>query len=150
MFGKKKFFNPEEEKQIVNAIKAAEKNTSGEIKVHVDRYCKIDPYIMAVHVFGRTGMIYTEQRNGVLFYLAHGDQKFAIAGDTGINEKVPANFWDSVKEHVLAKFKEGKYADGLSEGITMAGEQLKAYFPYQSDDVNELPDDISYGEGDKK
>lgn len=150
MLGKKKFFTPEEEKQLVEAIEAAEKNTSGEIKIHVDKYCKINPYIRAVDVFEKTGMTDTELRNGVLFYIATEDHKFAIAGDEGINAKVPEGFWDNVKEHVLTKFKEGKYADGLSEGIGMAGEQLKTYFPYQSDDINELPDDISYGEGDSK
>ena len=150
MLGKKKFFTPEEEKQLVEAIEAAEKNTSGEIKIHVDKYCKINPYIRAVDVFEKAGMTDTELRNGVLFYIATEDHKFAIAGDEGIDAKVPEGFWDNVKEHVLAKFKEGKYADGLSEGIGMAGEQLKTYFPYQSDDINELPDDISYGEGDSK
>jgi len=80
-----------------------------------------------------------------LFYLAVNDRKFAILGDAGINAKVPADFWDETKEHVIARFKESRIADGLSEGIVMAGEQLKKHFPYQSDDVNELPDEISFG-----
>ncbi len=87
----------------------------------------------------------TELRNGVLFYLAVKDQKFAILGDAGINVKVPDNFWDDIKEHMLLNFKDSKYAKGLEEGIKMAGEQLKKHFPFQSDDVNELSDEISFG-----
>jgi len=86
----------------------------------------------------------TEQRNGVLFYLAVHDRKFAILGDAGINRLVPANFWDEIKETLLGYFKEGKFTEGLTKGILMAGEQLKANFPYQKDDVNELSNEISF------
>jgi uncharacterized membrane protein len=87
----------------------------------------------------------TELRNGVLFYLAVDDRKFAILGDAGINQEVPDDFWEEIKEKMAEKFKEGLFAEGLSQGIRMAGEQLKAHFPYQEDDVNELSDEISYG-----
>jgi uncharacterized membrane protein len=86
----------------------------------------------------------TDLRNGVLFFLAVKDRKFAILGDAGINAAVPDNFWDEVKETVLAEFKQERFAEGLEKGILMAGEKLKEFFPYQSDDVNELPDDISF------
>jgi uncharacterized membrane protein len=89
-------------------------------------------------------MYETAQRNGVLFYLAVYDRKFAILGDGGINKLVHEDFWDKIKETMLGYFKEGKFADGISKGILMAGEQLKANFPYQSDDVNELSDEISF------
>ena len=95
-------------------------------------------------LFQKLGMTQTELRNGVLIYLAIKDHKFAIIGDSGINQLVAADFWNETKETMLSLFKEGKFADGLSKGILMAGEQLKANFPYQSDDVNELSDEISF------
>lgn len=139
------FFTEEEKKNIVNAIKEAELNTSGEIRLHLENRCKIDVLDRAANIFAKLEMHKTKLRNGVLFYLAVKDQKFAILGDAGINAKVPDNFWDKIKDHILSNFKEGKYAKGLEEGIKMAGEQLKKHFPYQSDDVNELSDDISFG-----
>jgi uncharacterized membrane protein len=81
---------------------------------------------------------------GVLFYLAVEDRKFAVIGDAGINAKVPVDFWDTTKELMLKNFKEGKFTEGLSEGIIIAGKQLKTHFPHQKDDVNELPDEISF------
>ncbi|MEZ5196516.1 MAG: TPM domain-containing protein [Bacteroidales bacterium] len=87
----------------------------------------------------------TEQRNGVLFYLALKNRKFAILGDVGINSVVPDNFWDDIRDKMLDHFRENEFVDGLIEGIMMAGQQLKEHFPYQRDDVNELPDDISFG-----
>lgn len=138
------FFSKEQKKQITDAIAAAELNTSGEIKLHVEGYCKIDVLDRAAYVFEKLEIHKTAQRNGVLFYLAVNDHKFAILGDAGINQVVPDDFWDLIKETMLGYFKEGKFADGLSKGILMAGEQLKANFPYQKDDVNELSDEISF------
>ena len=138
------FFSTEQKKQITDAIAKAELNTSGEIRLHVEGRCKIDVLDRAAYVFEKLEMHKTEQRNGVLFYLAVYDRKFAILGDVGINQVVPADFWDSIKETMLGFFKDGKFADGLSTGILMAGEQLKANFPYQDDDVNELSDEISF------
>jgi uncharacterized membrane protein len=138
------FFSIEEKKQITDAIAEAEMNTSGEIRLHVEGRCKIDVLDRAAYIFGKLSMHETAQRNGVLFYLAVHDRKFAILGDAGINQMVPANFWDEIKETMLAFFKEGKFTDGLSRGILMAGQQLKDNFPFQSDDVNELSDEISF------
>jgi uncharacterized membrane protein len=86
----------------------------------------------------------TADRNGVLFYLAITDRKFAIIGDAGINSKVPAGFWDDVKELLQREFREGKFTEGLSEGIVLAGSHLKNHFPISKDDVNELSDEISF------
>ena len=140
-----KFFTKEQKKQITDAIKDAELNTSGEIRLHVEKRCKINVLDRAAYIFDKLKMHKTEKRNGVLFYLAVDDHKFAILGDGGINQVTPENFWDEIKDIVLDHFKEGKYADGLSKGIRMAGEALKEHFPYQTDDVNELSDDISFG-----
>lgn len=135
----------EEDKEIiVQAIQEAEKNTSGEIRVHLENHCKIDVLDRASEVFGTLKMHETKLRNGVLFYLAMKDHQFAILGDSGINQLVPEHFWEEIRDFMVAKFKEGKYAEGLSEGIKMAGHQLKAHFPYQANDRNELPDDISF------
>ncbi|WP_430816465.1 TPM domain-containing protein [Carboxylicivirga sp. RSCT41] len=142
----KDFFTEEQRMQIVNAIKDAELNTSGEIRVHLDKFCKEDVLDRAAYWFEKLQMHKTEQRNGVLFYLAYEDRKFAVLGDAGINQKVPENFWDSIKDQMLANFKEGLFADGLANAIIESGKQLKQHFPYQTDDVNELSDDISFGD----
>jgi uncharacterized membrane protein len=140
-----KYFTEENKLQITNAIRVAETNTSGEIRVHIEKYCKGDVLDRAAYIFEKLKMHKTELRNGVLFYVAIDDHKFAILGDVGINQKVPDDFWEEIKNDVFEKFKEGKYSEGLAEGIVKAGEQLKAHFPYQDDDVNELSDEISFG-----
>ncbi len=140
------FFSKSEEEQIVAAIKAAEKNTSGEIRVHIEASSKgKDPLERAVQVFQELEMHQTEARNGVLFYLAYEDHAFSIFGDQGINQKVPVEFWDSTRDQMQTAFKKLAFVEGLIAGITEAGEVLKAYFPYQSDDQNELDDSISKG-----
>ena len=141
-----KYFTEENKLQITNAIRVAETNTSGEIRVHIEKHCKGDVLDQAAYVFEKLEIHKTELRNGVLFYLAVEDHKFAILGDAGINQKVPDDFWEKIKEGVVEKLKEGLYSDGLAEGIVKAGEQLKEHFPYQDDDVNELSDEISFGE----
>ena len=98
----------------------------------------------AAWIFRKLGMQKTAERNGVLFYLAVKDKKFAIIGDGGINAKVPEGFWDNVKDLLQKNFREGKFTEGLSEGIILAGEQLKSHFPHSRDDVNELSDEISF------
>ncbi len=139
------FFSAGEKAAIEAAIQEAEKNTSGEIRLHVEMPCPENVLDRAAYWFAELKMHKTEQRNGVLFYLAVADRKFAILGDVGINARVPAGFWDEVTALVLADFKEQKFAQGLISGIQKAGENLKTFFPYQSDDVNELSDEISFG-----
>ena len=139
------FFSKEEKEQIKSAVKQAETNTSGEIRVHIDNHCRGDIMDRAAWWFARLEMHKTERRNGVLFYLAVKDHKFAILGDAGINAVTPDDFWDGIKEKMVASFSEGNFAAGMHDGIIMAGETLKEHFPYQDDDVNELPDDISFG-----
>jgi uncharacterized membrane protein len=140
-----KYFTEENKLQITNAIRAAEMNTSGEIRVHIEKYCKGDVLDRAAYVFEKMEMHKTQLRNGVLFYLAVEDHQFAILGDAGLNQKVPEDFWESTKELVLSKFKDGNLTEGLMSGILMAGEQLKAHFPYLKNDVDELSNEISFG-----
>jgi uncharacterized membrane protein len=118
-----KIFTEEQKKQIVEAIKQAEKNTSGEIRVHIEKKCKEDVLDHAAFMFDELEMQKTELRNGVLIYLAVEDRKLAILGDAGINMKVPKGFWDETKDVMINHFKNGDYALGLSEGIIKAGEQ---------------------------
>ena len=139
------FFSKEEKEKIREAVKTAETSTSGEIRVHIDNHCKEDVMDRAAWWFAKLEMHKTEQRNGVLFYLAVKDHKFAILGDAGINAVTPDDFWDTIKEQMLEHFRVGKFADGLSKGIHLAGEALQSHFPYQDDDVNELSDEISFG-----
>lgn len=141
----KNFFTDTEQQQIVEAIKQAELNTSGEIRVHIEPTCEGDPYERGLKVFESLGMHATELKNGVLFYLAYKSKKFAILGDKGIHEKVSQQFWDSTKELMQSFFKQERYAKGLCEGIAQAGEKLKAHFPYTSTDTNELSNDLSFG-----
>jgi uncharacterized membrane protein len=140
-----KFFTEAEKKQITEAIKAAELNTSGEIRLHVESKCNEDELDHAAFWFSELKMHKTAQRNGVLFYMAIDDHKFAILGDMGINAKTGEDFWNSTRDLVIGYFKEGRFAEGLSAGIIEAGNQLKKHFPYQLDDVNELNDEISFG-----
>ncbi len=139
-----KAFTQQQKDAMVTAIKQAEKDTSGEIRVHIENHSKIDVLDRAADVFAHLTMHKTVQRNGVLIYVALLDHKSAILGDAGINAKVPAGFWDSIMKNMIAKFKEGKITEGICEAVISAGEQLKVYFPYQADDVNELPDEISF------
>jgi len=138
-------FSKEQKELITKAIKEAELNTSGEIRVHIENKCTGDVMDRAAYWFANLKMHKTELRNGVLFYLALNDRKFAILGDKGINSVVPENFWNETKEAMVPFFVEGNFAEGLEKGILMAGEKLKEFFSYQKDDVNELDDEISFG-----
>ena len=139
------FLTPEDEQEIVNAISIAEKNTSGEIRVHIENHSETPPIARAQEVFNFLEMFKTEARNGVLFYVGVADKKFAIIGDIGIDDVVEDDFWDCTKDIVIENFKNKKYKEGLVAGITRAGERLKEFFPYASDDTNELSNEISKG-----
>ena len=141
----KNYFSEEVQQQIVKAIESAELNTSGEIRVHIEEKCKGATLDRAAYIFKYLEMHNTALRNGVLFYLSVNDKKFAVIGDAGINKKVPADFWNEVKDVVVRNFKQEKFTEGLIEGIQLAGLQLKEHFPYQSNDKNELNNEVSFG-----
>lgn len=144
MLTAKEFFTPEQREDIKIAIQHAELDTSGEIRVHIEKNCAGEVMDRAAYLFKKLGMHKTGSRNGVLFYLAIENRKFALLGDAGINAVVPVNFWDDIKRNMLTHFRNNEFVDGLCEGISEAGRQLKAHFPYKSSDVNELPDDLSF------
>jgi uncharacterized membrane protein len=139
------FLTEFEEKEVVEAIKTAEKNTSGEIRVHIEKHTDKKHYDRALDVFQNLKMNETQQRNGVLIYVAIEDKSFAICGDKGINDIVGNGFWNSTKELMQEHFKQGDFKQGLVDGITKAGNQLKKHFPYKIDDVDELSNEISKG-----
>jgi uncharacterized membrane protein len=139
------FLTQEEEQAIVAAIGVAEKNTSGEIRVHIEKETSIAAIDRAMEVFRNLNMENTQERNGVIIYVAVKSKQFAIYGDKGINEKVGHDFWDCTKDVMANQFKNGNFKQGLIDGILRAGEQLKMHFPYLSDDTNELSNEISKG-----
>lgn len=138
------FLDREGRDLIVSVIQEAEKHTSGEIRVHIDGTCNGDAYAKAVDVFYILGMDKTAARNGVLIYVACNSKVFAIIGDIGINEAVPADFWNEVSGHISSSFSKGLFAEGLADAVRMAGSKLKTYFPYIAGDVNEQPDEVSF------
>lgn len=140
-----RFLTDAEREAVTSAVKAAESKTSGEIRVHLDRKAGGDAQAAAKRVFEKIGMDRTEEKNGVLFYLAVADHAFAVIGDSGIDAKVEPEFWEKVSEAMLAAFKQDKFGEGLAAGIAMAGERLAAAFPRKAGDKNELSDDISVG-----
>jgi uncharacterized membrane protein len=141
-----KLFSQEDRNNIIATIQAAERQTSGEIQVHIENHCSGDVMDRAAEVFETLKMHLTQDRNAVLFYLAIEDHRFAILGDSGINRVVPSDFWENIKDRMLVEFKKGKFTEGLRIGIEMCGSQLQAHFPYeQKGDINELPDEISFG-----
>ena len=142
----KDFFKQEELDQIVESIEKAELETSGEIRFHMESRCKGDALSRAIQVFKNLKMHKTDLHNGTLIYLATVDKKFAIVGDKGINEKVPENFWQDVKNEMADKFKQDEFVTAICNAILKVGEKLKEYFPYKSDDINELSNEISIGE----
>ena len=137
------FLNTEEEQEIVEAIRQAELETSGEIRVHLERQCEGEALERAKVLFHHLKMDNTKAENGVLIYVAVDAKKFAICGDRGINEVVPEGFWQSTKDLMQTEFKNRKFKSGLVKGITSAGEQLAQFFPWDDDDINELSDEIS-------
>ena len=138
----------EQQKRIVEAIVRAEDCTSGEIRVHVEPKCKTDPVERAVKVFNRLEMYDTAARNGVVIYLAYETRVCAIVGDVAINEVIPEGFWDGILADMKVAFAAGSFTEGIIAAVEAVGNALSEYFPYQSDDVNEQPDEISFGGDD--
>lgn len=138
------FFSEAEQKLIVDAIKTAEKNTSGEIRVHLEAICWGDVIKRAQKVFNKLGMNATKEQNGILIYIATENHKIAVIGDAGIHKKLGTEYWDRIVQELISKFKSGKKGEGLAEAIIDCGNKLKQHFPYASDDKNELNDSISF------
>jgi uncharacterized membrane protein len=139
------FLTKTEEAEVIEAIRVAEKNTSGEIRVHLEKKTSIAPFKRALEVFHLLEMNKTKEANGVLIYVSVKNKSFVIYGDKGINDKVGTDFWNSTRDIMTANFKKGNNKQALVDGILKAGEQLKKHFPYQDYDTNELSNEISKG-----
>jgi uncharacterized membrane protein len=139
------FLTQAEEQEIVAAILEAEKDTSGEIRVHIEAHTRENHYERAKEIFHLLKMDNTKEGNGVLIYVAVHDRKFVICGDKGINDVVPKGFWDSTKDIIETHFKKGQFKQGLVAGILEAGKELKVHFPWHANDTNELSNEVSKG-----
>lgn len=139
------FLSPEDEAQVIEAIRNTESLTSGEIRVHIESKCDNDPFEHALEIFHDLKMDNTKLQNGVLIYVAVDLRQFVIYGDKGINDVVPIGFWDSTRDEMVTHFKTGNFKQGLIKGIEEAGKVLSKYFPWEHGTVNELPNDISKG-----
>jgi uncharacterized membrane protein len=145
MFFKKKFFSKAEEQQIIDAIKTAERSTSGEIRFYVESKCEGDAYERAVALFHHLELHKKNHRNGVLIYLATQERKFAIVGDEGIHTKVTDTFWETVRTNMIEIFKQGNLVKGICEGIKQIGEKLKESFPFDPNNKQGYTDKINHG-----
>ncbi len=139
------FLSGKEEEEIVEAIRQAERETSGEIRVHIEKTTPIPHYDRALEVFQMLKMFNTKQQNGVLLYIAVDDHKFVIYGDEGIDKVVPKDFWKTTRTTIEKHFKSGSFKEGIIAGILKAGQELKVHFPWQINDEDELPNEISKG-----
>ncbi|WP_010522756.1 TPM domain-containing protein [Aquimarina agarivorans] len=137
------FLTSTQEQQVVDAIRKAEKQTSGEIRVHLEDYDHAEVYQRAQQVFHMLKMDNTKLENGVILYVAVNQKQFVVYGDNGINKKVGPDFWNSTRDVIQDQFKKQHFAKGLILGVTQIGEALKKYFPWDADDTNELTDEIS-------
>ncbi len=146
----RRFFSEDEQARLRAAIAAAEKRTSGEIRLHLERNvpkrgaAQGDPYLRAREVFAKLGMHRTAERNGVLVYLATRARRFAVLGDEQLHQRVGEAFWNDIRDLMAGHFREDRFVEGMEGGIALVGEKLRDHFPHRDDDVNELPDDISY------
>lgn len=139
----KEFLAQLDQQRIVAAIAASEKRTSGEIRVHIQPKSRGEIRTVAERTFERLGMTKTALRNGVLLFIACEEQRFTILGDRGIDEKVPAGFWDNIAARLTIRFQSREFTDGIVEAIHSAGEQLLHYFPRVEGDVDELTNEIN-------
>ena len=139
------FLTSTEEEEIIEAIRIAERETSGEIRVHIERLCDIDVYERALEVFHVLKMDNTKEQNGVLIYVAVDNKSFVIFGDRGINNIVGEDFWNSTRDKIALQFKSGKFKQGLIDGISEAGKVLSKHFPWNHNDKNEIDNTISKG-----
>ena len=138
------FLNEREVKDLAAIISEAELLTSGEIRLHLEEKCNIDTQARALEVFYSLNMGNTKLKNAVLIYISYGDQKFAICGDEGIHENVSNRFWKSLRNSLRRSFEKKDFFKGISITIMECGRQLRTYFPYQHDDINELDNHVTF------
>jgi uncharacterized membrane protein len=138
------FLSNKEKKIIVATIRAAEMKTSGEIRVHLQSVAKPDILAHGKEVFEKLGMAKTDQRNGVLIFVATRDKRFSVLADSGIHREIEQEFWNELAKKMEDHFRQNRFADGIVEAVAAIGEHLAKHFPREQNDVNELSDAISY------
>jgi uncharacterized membrane protein len=138
-----KVLHPTDQQKIVDAIRAAERVTSGELKVHVELRCAGDPYQRALDLFQRLGLTKTKDRNAVLVYVATRDRKFSILGDHGIHEEVGSAFWADAVQRMKVAFARGAFGEGIAGAVQSVGQRMAKKFPRKTDDVNEIDNEIT-------
>jgi uncharacterized membrane protein len=144
MFFKKLLVSVADEARLIKAIQLAELNTSGEVRIHIDKTCKTNALEVCKEMFTKLNMHQTKDRNGILFYLAINSKSFAVWGDEGIHQKVDDEFWKSITDCAIGYFKQNDLITGIEKAIELCGEKLKIHFPIEADDKNELSNTISY------
>jgi uncharacterized membrane protein len=146
-FKKKEFFTVEESQQIVDAVRKAERRTSGEVRVFVESRCSyMDAIDRAKEIFSDLKMYETNDRNAVLVYIALKDKQLAVFGDEGIHNKLGDDYWNAEVKKMISNFNKENYAAGIQQVVGDIGEALTKHFPFNNDtDKNELPDDIVFG-----
>lgn len=144
MFFKKPLVSAADDARLIKAIKSAEGQTSGEIRIHIDKICKGDPLDECKKKFAELNMHQTKDRNGILFYLALESRSFAVWGDEGIHQKVSDEFWKSITDCAIGHFKNNELITGIEKSVELCGEKLKLHFPLATDDKDELSNTISY------
>lgn len=144
---KVQFFSPQENDRIVEAIRLAEQETSGEIRLFVENKCKyVDPLDRAEELFQNLEMFKTKLRNSILLYVALKDRQLAIYADKGIHEAAGEDFWASAVKKIIGEFSSRTVSDGVISMIRESGRALAVHFPFDAAiDKNELPDDIIFG-----
>jgi uncharacterized membrane protein len=145
----RRFMEGDDLDAVGRAVAEAERVTSAEVRVHLDHRCPGDPMARAIELFGRFGMHQTALRNGVLIYLAVGDRKLAVIGDTGIHERVGDTYWRGVVDLMIAHLREQRPRDGLLAAVRDVGEALRRHFPRAPDDRNELSDEVTFSDPDR-
>ncbi len=140
----KEFLTEEQEQQVIEAIQKAEKQTAGEIRIHIEEHCKREPLDRAARIFHELGMDQTEQQNGVLIYIASEDHKAAVYAGKGIHKQVEEGFWSGVLNILIDHFKKDAFEEGIEAAVNRVAAKLADLFPYQRSDVNELSNEISY------
>lgn len=144
MFFKKRLVSQADEARLIKAIQLAELKTSGEVRVHIEKTCKGDPLEECKKQFVKLNMHQTKDRNGILFFLAINSKSFAVWGDEGIHQKVSDEFWKSITDCAIGYFKQNDLMTGIEKAVELCGDKLKIHFPVETDDKNELSNEISY------
>lgn len=143
-------FTPDVLVHLHSIIAEAERRTSGEIRLHIEDECGLDPLARAEYIFGSLKMQETKDRNAVLVYISIVDRKFALFGDIGIHEKVGAEYWNKTLQLAIEELHANHIAQGIGKAILSIGDQLSHYFPLEKNDKNELSNEITFGNSQTK